>query len=154
VSSGSTVSRAFGSLLRSFWRGEARSIDPVELKSALGAFAPQFSGNGAHDVHEFIATMIGVLHDSMNVGEGSSEEVIEDGIAAWAGHTGRNRSPIVDLFHGMVQMTFHCPACAENVLVFEPYVSLGLPLLQARATELTVRPRPQLTRDSLRKPME
>jgi ubiquitin carboxyl-terminal hydrolase 4/11/15 len=63
---GGEIAERYGELLRSIWNGRYMSISPSRFKSALGRFAPQFSGYQQHDSQEFLAFLLDGLHEDLN----------------------------------------------------------------------------------------
>lgn len=51
---------------------------------------------------------------------------------AWTNHLKRNRSVIVDMFHGLFKSTLVCPDCERVSVTFDPYGFLSLPLPRSR----------------------
>lgn len=47
---------------------------------------------------------------------------------AWENHALRNRSVVVDLFHGQLQSTVTCKVCSHTSVRFDPFNFLSLPL--------------------------
>lgn len=47
---------------------------------------------------------------------------------AWENHALRNRSVVVDLFHGQLQSTVTCKVCGHTSVRFDPFNFLSLPL--------------------------
>jgi ubiquitin carboxyl-terminal hydrolase 4/11/15 len=61
---------------------------------------------------------------------------------AWRAHLSHNDSVIIHSFHGQLRSRCTCPQCHRTTLVFDPFVSLPLPLQQraAQAAEVTFVP--------------
>jgi ubiquitin C-terminal hydrolase len=47
---------------------------------------------------------------------------------AWENHVLRNKSMIVDLFHGQLKSKVTCKVCAHESVRFDPFTYLSLPL--------------------------
>lgn len=62
-----SLSSCFVTLLKSVWNNRLESsIRPVEFKEALGHMHPQFRDFRQHDCQEFLALLLGTLHDQLN----------------------------------------------------------------------------------------
>ncbi|EZG47880.1 ubiquitin carboxyl-terminal hydrolase [Gregarina niphandrodes] len=61
----------------------------------------------------------------------AAEDVVEDllGECAWEGHVLRNKSHVVDLFHGLLKSRLHCDVCRTTLVTYDPmmYASLTIP---------------------------
>ncbi|OHT16694.1 hypothetical protein TRFO_41622 [Tritrichomonas foetus] len=139
------LAQAFVDVTERIWSGSLNSFSPQELKDVIGEFAPQFSGYGQQDSHELITFMLDGIHEDLNRvvekpvvdginGDGTNDEEIA--IESWSRYKKRNDSIIVDLFHAQLKSTLVCPQCHEVTIVFDPYMSLQLPI--ARPRQLTI----------------
>ena len=139
--------RAFQSLLKEMWNPEYRVLSPSELKQVVGEFATQFSGWGQQDSHELITFMLDGIHEDLNrcrtkplvdtvIGDGTNDETTAE--TAWENHKKRNDSIIVDHFHGQLRSVLQCPSCHKTTVVFDPYMTLSLPISKPNAKELSV----------------
>jgi ubiquitin carboxyl-terminal hydrolase 6/32 len=52
----------------------------------------------------------------------------------WENHIKRNKSIIVDLFHGQLKSTITCPTCKMISLKFDPFMYLSLPIPQKNSS--------------------
>jgi ubiquitin carboxyl-terminal hydrolase 4/11/15 len=76
------------------------------------------------------------IHEDMNcIRKISTESVFGDGTndveaarLAWERHLKRNKSPIVDIFHGQLRSRLECPECRRLTVVFDPYVAISVPI--------------------------
>ena len=130
---------AFAELVHVIWKGEVVSFSPNKLKSVIGQFAHQFSGNEQQDVHELITFLLDGVHEDLNrrinkpmienvFGNGTNDE--ETAEKSWYAHKLRNDSVIVDLFHGQLRSKLDCPRCKCTTTVFDPYITLSVPLVK------------------------
>ena len=128
--------------------GAGLAVSPTAFKKVLGKFAPRFAGYQQHDSHELLAFLLDGLHEDLNrVTQKATFEAAEatgpaDGAAAaqavarerevaeerWAQHLQRNRSVIVDVFHGQCHSRLVCPKCRRSSVTFDPFMYLSLPL--------------------------
>ena len=57
---------------------------------------------------------------------------------AWDNHILRNKSIIVDLFHGQLKSKVTCKACGHESVRFDPFFTLSLPLPMERCVRVEV----------------
>jgi ubiquitin C-terminal hydrolase len=138
---------AFRSLLKDVWSGTHRVLSPGELKNIVGEFATQFSGWGQQDSHELITFMLDGIHEDLNrckvkplvdieTGDGTND--LEIAQIAWENHKKRNDSIIVDHFHGQLKSRLYCPECEKTTVVFDPFMTLSLPISQPRVKNVAI----------------
>ncbi|KAH0789723.1 Clan CA, family C19, ubiquitin hydrolase-like cysteine peptidase [Histomonas meleagridis] len=131
------LATSFASLCSRYWSGRDSTISPSDLKYVIGKYVPQFSGFGQQDSHELITFILDGLHEDLNRcvkkpivqsidGDGSNDEIVA--MEAWRRHKARNDSIIVDLFCGQLRSELICPMCRKLTVVFDPYMSLSLPI--------------------------
>ncbi len=136
------IARAFGELIKSLWSGRYSFFVPRNFKTAVGRFAPQFSGYQQQDSQELLTFLLDGLHEDLNRikkkpylelkdSDGRPDEVIttammvttslnsmlislqEVAAEAWDMYKKRNDSVILDLFHGLLKSTVVCPECPK-----------------------------------------
>ena len=132
------LAEAFAALAKKVWSGTCYgSITPRELRDVTGRFAHQFSGYQQQDAHELVTFMLDGIHEDLNrcrdkpvvepiVGDGTNDEEVAD--TAWQRHKLRNDSVIVDLFHAQLRSELTCPNCNQKTIVFDPYMTLSVPV--------------------------
>jgi ubiquitin carboxyl-terminal hydrolase 8 len=135
---GGRVAEEFAKVCRDVWYGSASSATPSGLKFVIGQFAPKFAGWAQQDSHELITFMLDGLHEDLNLVRdkatylegvlGNGEDDAETAVKAWDRHLSRNRSRIIDLFHGQCRSQLKCPNCEKLTVVFDPYMSLQVPI--------------------------
>jgi len=131
------IARAFGEVIKSMWSGKYSYVVPRNFKTAVGRFAPQFSGYQQHDSQELLTFLLDGLHEDLNrvkkkpyieikdSGGRPDEEVAAE---AWDVYKKRNDSVILDLLHGLLKSTVVCPECPKISVTFDPFCCLSLPL--------------------------
>lgn len=136
---------AFARLIQYLSSKKSGTISPRDLLSILSHYAPHFADYGQHDAHELLIFLLDLLHEDLNRAKqnyksndkpNEEEEVIQgDGTndneiaeRMWTQYKKSNNSIIVDLFHGMLRSQLICPICHNKVVIFEPFVSLSLPI--------------------------
>lgn len=140
--------RAFNSVAQKMWSpSTSGAIRPSELKSAVGGFNSRFSGYEQHDSHELILFMLDGIHEDLNrcknkpqvesvIGDGTNDE--ETAIESWKRCKLRNDSIIVDHFYGLLRSKLICPNCNKTTVVFDPFLTVELPLAKENEKKLNV----------------
>jgi ubiquitin carboxyl-terminal hydrolase 6/32 len=90
-----------------------------------------------HDSQELLAFLLDGLHEDLNrvtvkpYVERKDSDGRPDSIVAaehWDNHCKRNRSIIVDLFHGQIRSQLKCVDCHFESVTFDPFTFLSLSL--------------------------
>jgi len=130
------IAESYAVLMKKIWSG-AQYVSPTDFKYILGKFAPQFSGYRQHDSQELLSFLLDGLHEDLNkvvkkqFVEAKDTTGVKDEVAAseaWERHLLRNKSIIVDLFHGQLKSTLVCPDCGHISITFDPFMYLSVPL--------------------------
>ena len=140
------IAKAFVKLVHDYWSGKLTKISPNELKHVIGEYAPRFKGWGQQDSHELVLTALDGIHEDLNrckkkkyvegiEGNGTNDEEIA--MKSWNIYKQRNDSIIVDLFHGQLRSRLICPKCHSTVVLFDPYMSIPMPINPPHSTQLT-----------------
>uniref|UniRef100_A0A0K2TYK3 Ubiquitin carboxyl-terminal hydrolase 48 n=1 Tax=Lepeophtheirus salmonis TaxID=72036 RepID=A0A0K2TYK3_LEPSM len=141
------IAKRFGDLVRDMWSGEARTIAPIKLRWTIGRYRQHFSGFQQQDSQELLAFLLDGLHEDLNrVTEKSYFELKDsdgrpdDEVAAeaWESHSARNKSIIVDLFHGQLKSKVTCKVCGHESVRFDPFTYLSLPLPMESSVHIEV----------------
>ncbi|XP_078676513.1 ubiquitin carboxyl-terminal hydrolase 15-like isoform X3 [Branchiostoma floridae x Branchiostoma belcheri] len=154
------IAKTYAELIKQIWSGKYSYTIPRNFKTAVGRFAPQFSGYQQQDSHELLAFLLDGLHEDLNRirkkpyvelrdADGRPDEEVAD--EAWKNHRLRNDSIIVDTFHGLFKSTLVCPECSKISITFDPfcYLSLPLPIKKERFIEVVL-----IRMDPAAKPMQ
>jgi ubiquitin carboxyl-terminal hydrolase 4/11/15 len=140
---------AFAKLCEDVWCGSASSVQPTELKRVIGRFAPQFSGWNQQDSHELLTFLLDGIHEDLNrvhkkptwtegiYGNGTDDELRAN--ESWERHFARNNSPVVDIFHGQYRSRLLCPKCSQVTTVFDPFLSVALPIARQNSVTASVK---------------
>lgn len=132
---------AFVEFLHEVWSGMNTSIAPRLLKNAISSHAHQFKGDHQHDAHELLMILLDSIHEDLNRVHdkpyldavfGNESNDLETSKLSWERHKKRNDSVIVDNFHGLLRSRLICPNCKKTTIVFDPYLSLTIPLPEPR----------------------
>ncbi|RNF26262.1 ubiquitin hydrolase [Trypanosoma conorhini] len=119
------------------------------IKNEAAKFNAEFQYNEQSDAHEFLRTLLFVVHSEVNVSGGNNapyEEVedVEDekeeaAMQRWREHFLRiDNSVIYDLFGGVMRSKCVCSRCKKESLTFDPFLDLSLPMMQSAKEAMTI----------------
>ncbi|XP_045101683.1 ubiquitin carboxyl-terminal hydrolase 32-like isoform X2 [Portunus trituberculatus] len=133
------MARQYGNLMQELWAGGARTVAPLKLRWTIGKYSGNFTGFQQHDSQELLAFLLDGLHEDLNRvhnkpyielkdSEGRPDTLVAQ--EAWENHILRNKSIIVDLFHGQLKSKVTCRVCGNESARFDPftYLTLQLPM--------------------------
>lgn len=132
----------FAVLLKQLWSNTSTSctVNPRTFKSLVGDLSCRFDDNAQHDAAEFIENLIDGLKEDCNWVKGKKPYIerkeadgrpdVEVALEASNGFLLRSDSVVDDLFVGFLQSTTKCPECKKRSVVFEPTLSVKLPILR------------------------
>ena len=137
LGTGGKLVTAYAELTKHMWLGRKSVVDPIDFKTQLQTFAPQFLGYHQHDAQELLAFLLDGIHEDLNrVKErpyvedrdcdGSNDE--NDAVENWKNYLRRNKSLVVDMFQGQLRNTCKCLTCGHVNIRFEPFMYLSLPI--------------------------
>jgi len=107
-----TVTQAYTSLIQSMWSGDHSYVIPRDIKQRVSQHAPIFSDYAQKDSHEFMNSLLNVLHSEL-AENGSSEE---------------QSSIVTDLFRIPTESGVTCLHCGFYDPIEETTYCLPLPL--------------------------
>ncbi|XP_071945533.1 ubiquitin carboxyl-terminal hydrolase 32-like isoform X2 [Antedon mediterranea] len=131
------IARRYGELVNDLWAGNAKSIAPLKLRWTIAKYAPRFNGFQQQDSQELLAFLLDGLHEDLNrvhdkpyveLKDSDSRPDEEVAKEAWENHLRRNKSIVVDLFHGQLKSQVRCKNCGHVSVRFDPFTFLSLPL--------------------------
>ena len=130
-SSGGQIANAYRHFLEGLCRGPpSQARDPSQLRNAVVSKFRAFANFAQHDSQEFLCSLLDGLHEDMNqspkVGGRSKPIQITNDSDGWDLHLSGNRSPIVDIFHGILCNSITCPSCGFIEKVREPFEFLSI----------------------------
>lgn len=131
------IAKQYGDLIIQMWKGQCKTIAPFNLRLTIGKYSPRFSGFQQNDSQELLAFLLDGLHEDLNrvaekpyveLKDSNNRPDIVCAQEAWENHLLRNKSIIVDLFHGQLKSAVRCRACNMESVRFDPFNYLTLPL--------------------------
>ena len=141
------IAKRYGDLVRDMWSGDTRTIAPIKLRWTIGKYQACFSSFQQQDSQEFLAFLLDGLHEDLNRvtdkpyvelkdSDGRPDLLVAE--EAWENHSLRNRSIIVDLFHGQLKSKVTCKVCGHESVRCDPFFNLSLPLPMERCVSVEV----------------
>jgi len=89
-----------------------------------------------NDSHEYLVYLLDNFHEALNEKAGSKEVIdeppksatmLELAEAGWKAFLARHRSPVIDLFFGLMRKTVECDTCHNKTYRWEPFNVLKVP---------------------------
>uniref|UniRef100_A0A8C5RSC0 ubiquitinyl hydrolase 1 n=1 Tax=Laticauda laticaudata TaxID=8630 RepID=A0A8C5RSC0_LATLA len=131
------MAKCYGDLIQELWSGTQKNIAPLKLRWTIAKYAPRFNGFQQQDSQELLAFLLDGLHEDLNrvhdkpyveLKDSDGRPDWEVAAEAWENHLRRNRSIVVDLFHGQLRSQVKCKTCGHVSVRFDPFNFLSLPL--------------------------
>ncbi|KAJ8367869.1 hypothetical protein SKAU_G00078970 [Synaphobranchus kaupii] len=143
------MAKCYGDLVQELWSGTQKNIAPLKLRWTIAKYAPRFNGFQQQDSQELLAFLLDGLHEDLNrvhekpyveLKDSDGRPDWEVASEAWENHLRRNRSIVVDLFHGQLKSQVKCKTCGHISARFDPFnfLSLPLPMDSSMHLEITV----------------
>ncbi|XP_072834635.2 ubiquitin carboxyl-terminal hydrolase 32 isoform X1 [Pogona vitticeps] len=131
------MAKCYGDLIQELWSGTQKNVAPLKLRWTIAKYAPRFNGFQQQDSQELLAFLLDGLHEDLNrvhdkpyveLKDSDGRPDWEVAAEAWENHLRRNRSIVVDLFHGQLRSQVKCKTCGHISVRFDPFNFLSLPL--------------------------
>ncbi|MGH0162627.1 UNVERIFIED_CONTAM: hypothetical protein FKN15_060741 [Acipenser sinensis] len=131
------MAKCYGDLVQELWSGTQKNVAPLKLRWTIAKYAPRFNGFQQQDSQELLAFLLDGLHEDLNRVHDKPYAELKDSdgrpdwevaAEAWENHLRRNRSIVVDLFHGQLKSQVKCKTCGHISARFDPFNFLSLPL--------------------------
>ncbi|CAN9511197.1 unnamed protein product [Ophioblennius macclurei] len=143
------MAKCYGDLVMELWSGTQKNVAPLKLRWTIAKYAPRFNGFQQQDSQELLAFLLDGLHEDLNrvhekpyveLKDSDGRPDWEVASEAWENHLRRNRSIVVDLFHGQLKSQVKCKTCGHISARFDPFnfLSLPLPMDSSMHLEITV----------------
>ena len=126
--------KQFVRLVKGFYQDNSK-IRPISLRRLIGSLDDRYLGADQNDAHEFLASIIDWLHDSLSYeveisvekAPKTQRDMLEiQSIKEWENFFSREYSPIVNMFYGQYQTATSCSKCGFIKNRFDPYCYLTL----------------------------
>ncbi|XP_029038135.1 ubiquitin carboxyl-terminal hydrolase 8-like isoform X1 [Osmia bicornis bicornis] len=122
-------------VIKALWRGQYKSISPLDLKIVVGQYKLQFESYEQQDSHEFLTFLLDWMHNDLKKNSKiPSEMTIAE--KAWDKAMESKRSIISDLFFGQLRSTITCSICKQSSTTYETFNSLTTSLPHANRCTL------------------
>ncbi|KAM4701032.1 ubiquitin carboxyl-terminal hydrolase 32 [Discoglossus pictus] len=131
------MAKCYGDLVQELWSGTQKNVAPLKLRWTIAKYAPRFNGFQQQDSQELLAFLLDGLHEDLNrvhdkpyveLKDSDGRPDWEVAAEAWDNHLRRNKSIVVDLFHGQLRSQVKCKTCGHTSVRFDPFNFLSLPL--------------------------
>uniref|UniRef100_A0A672YFV9 Ubiquitin carboxyl-terminal hydrolase n=1 Tax=Sphaeramia orbicularis TaxID=375764 RepID=A0A672YFV9_9TELE len=116
------MAKCYGDLVMELWSGTQKNVAPLKLRWTIAKYAPRFNGFQQQDSQELLAFLLDGLHEDLNrvhekpyveLKDSDGRPDWEVASEAWENHLRRNRSIVVDLFHGQLKSQVKCKTCGH-----------------------------------------
>jgi len=133
------MATAYAKLVKLLWYNNETFVSPWEIKRVIGKYHTAFSGFAQQDSQELISAILDALHEDLNrvkdkpyVAQQTTSDPNDNSASqpCWFNHLARNRSVLVDLFHGQYKSVLQCPKCSRYSVAFDPFSVVSLPVPQ------------------------
>uniref|UniRef100_A0A8C7JGE0 ubiquitinyl hydrolase 1 n=1 Tax=Oncorhynchus kisutch TaxID=8019 RepID=A0A8C7JGE0_ONCKI len=133
------MAKCYGDLVQELWSGTQKNLAPLKLRWTIAKYAPRFNGFQQQDSQELLAFLLDGLHEDLNrVHEKPYVELKDSDGRPWVNYLMRNRSIVVDLFHGQLRSQVKCKTCGHVSARFDPFNFLSLPLPMDNSMHLEI----------------
>ncbi|KAJ7995851.1 hypothetical protein DPEC_G00231010 [Dallia pectoralis] len=141
------MAKCYGDLVQELWSGTQKNVAPLKLRWTIAKYAPRFNGFQQQDSQELLAFLLDGLHEDLNrvhekpyveLKDSDGRPDWEVASEAWENHLRRNRSIVVDLFHGQLRSQVKCKTCGHISARFDPFNFLSLPLPMDNSMHLEI----------------
>ena len=136
------IADAYAQLVKDLWSEHDDIVVPSEFKEEIGKQQQTFKGNEQQDSQEFLAFLLDILHEDMNLArrpnapplpkdtDEDTEGIPDDVLLKheWSRYRLRNWSIIVDMFQGSLKSVLKCLSCGKTSTTFNTFMYLTLPL--------------------------
>ncbi|XP_071553490.1 uncharacterized protein [Temnothorax nylanderi] len=122
-------------VIKALWRGQYKSISPLDLKAAVGQYKLQFESYEQQDSHEFLTFLLDWMHNDLKK-EANIPVEMTNAEKEWDKAMNSQRSIISDLFFGQLRSTITCSSCKQASTTYETFNSLTMSLSQSNRCSL------------------
>lgn len=124
---------AYQDILKALWSASFPSyVRPMGFLYAIqeavnGTVYDSFGRREPNDSHEYLTYLLDNFHEALKVGSGPWSSGTGGTIGGWDAFLAANKSPVVDLFFGMIRKTIRCSKCAGATYNWEPFNVFKIP---------------------------
>ncbi|MDR1012925.1 MAG: hypothetical protein LBL38_01495, partial [Lactobacillales bacterium] len=140
LGSGGRVFAAFKALCQQYVSSNGIAVKPDEFKRIFGNFYALFDDYNQHDASECLISVLDALHEDLNqsdVAKGfMTRKHANDTLGGMPLHYACNKSPIVDIYHGVQHTDFTCPDCHHTSSKDEALINWDLNISSTSTTNL------------------
>ncbi|KAJ9471681.1 Ubiquitin carboxyl-terminal hydrolase 4 [Diplonema papillatum] len=133
------IVNTFHAVVEEMSRNVSYAVSPNMFKQAIGDYNETFQGQKQQDANEFMQTLLGCLHEDLNIARGregkkvpelTSDGKVDEVVASESVHAYRinNRSLISELFGFLERSTVRCLYCNHRSVSFTVQHSLSIPI--------------------------
>jgi len=126
---------AYQDILKSLWSASFPSyVRPLgflySIQTAVqGTVYQSFGRQEPNDSHEYLIYLLDNFHEALKSGSGPWSSGACGATAGWDKFVEVNKSPVVDLFFGMIRKTIKCAACGTATYNWEPFNVFKIPCI-------------------------
>ena len=138
------IIREFINLLKEKYDEEKKTIIPKKFKEICGEYDEQFNDFEQQDAHEFLTSLITMLHEDTNIKTFitlTNNENLDEGFEGnfyWANNIRNDASYIHSLYLFQLKSTSVCSECKNSTFRYETFSSLSLPIPEGNKIILDV----------------
>eukprot|EP00736_Rhodelphis_marinus_P008417 Rmarinus@m.3361 len=140
---GGELARCFAEVVRAIREGKPYStVSPTTFKTAVGKYAPMFSGYQQHDSQEFLRYLLDCLHEDLNrvrrpppyaeLNDLPKESELSKADRWWTYFCERGDSFLSDCFRGQLRSRVVCCVCNHVSSSFDPFWDISVPIPKTR----------------------
>ncbi|MCA6493377.1 MAG: hypothetical protein IM572_11970, partial [Chitinophagaceae bacterium] len=133
-------------LLKKVWCEQNDYVNPSNVKNAITKVCKAFAGYSQQDSQEFLSFFLDALHEDLNQVIIKPYEVLKDYTGQpievfseerFQSHLRRNRSFVIDAFHGQFHSKLQCSDCQYVSASCDPFdmISMTIPCNEKRILE-------------------
>lgn len=132
------IALAFRNFVQEMSSNSTHARNPKNFRSTLIKKFTRFANFSQHDSQEVIGAILDGLHEDLNQAPAALGLPIPKDLNAMDLHYARNKSIIVDIFHGSLFSSLECPKCNNCERILEPFMFLSLEIPHRMMSQVTL----------------